>query len=103
VQLIQFMFKKKQIKIELTEMFMAKASKDRCFFGIIKRWTDNDVTPKLFSKICMPNDGFICAQATNQKELGNNLDEMCVMILDMGLHDNAGVTTEIFGTDFFLN
>ena len=97
------MDKKKRIQIELTEMFMAKADPTRCFFGIIKRFEDHNGNPLVFSKICMPDDGFIVPQASDQKEFGERLDEMCIMILDMGLHTNAGVTSKIFNTDFFLN
>jgi hypothetical protein len=97
------MSKKEEERIQITEMFMAKADRDRCFFGIIKRFDDQKGNPVVFSKIVMPNDGFICAQANDQKNLGNNLDEICIMILDKNLHDNAGVKTKIFETDFFLN
>ena len=48
-------------------------------------------------------DGLLCASANDQKVLGKNLDEMCVIICYEGLHDDRGVTKEIFGTDFFLN
>jgi len=48
-------------------------------------------------------DGLLCASANDQKILGKNLDEICIMILDKNLHDNAGVKTKIFETDFFLN
>jgi len=48
-------------------------------------------------------DGLLCASAPNQDELGENLDKMCVMICDKGLHSDIGVSTEIFGYDFFLN
>lgn len=90
-------------KIQIAEMFMARASKDRCFFGIIKRWTDDNGTPYVFSKIVMPNNGFICSQEHDQRILGAMLDEICIMVLDGGLHDNKGVSTEILGLDFFLN
>ena len=30
----------------------------------------------------MPDDGYICAQATDQKNLGNNLDKIYGMIMD---------------------
>lgn len=97
------MNKKEKNRFEVTEMFMAKANKHRCFFGIIKRWTDNDGTPMVFSKICMPDEGYIVAQGRDQKTLGNMLDEICVMVIDKNLHDDAGVTTKIFDTDFFWN
>jgi hypothetical protein len=50
----------------------------------------------------MPN-GLLCTKAPEQHELGRNLDKMCVMIVDNGLHSHAGISTEIFGTDFNLN
>ena len=97
------MSKKEKERFEICEMFMAKADKDRCFFGIINRFEDHDGNPAVFSKIVMPDDGYICAQAKDQKVLGANLDEICIMILDKNLHDNAGVSTEIFGGRYFLN
>jgi hypothetical protein len=97
------MSKKEKERFEICEMFMAKADKDRCFFGIINRFEDHDGNPAVFSKIVMPDDGYICAQAKDQKVLGANLDEICIMILDKNLHDNAGAKTKIFETDFFLN
>ena len=97
------MSKKEKDRLEITEMFIAKASMDRCFFGIIKRFEDNEGNRLVFSKIVMKDNGYICAQASNQKLLSKNLNEICVMILDMGLHDDTGISTEILGKDFFLN
>lgn len=95
------MSKKEKERFEICEMFMAKADRDRCFFGIIKRFEDHDGNPLVFSKIVMPNDGYICAQANDQKNLGNNLDKICVMILDKGLHNDGGVTETIFNIVFY--
>ena len=94
--------KDKKNKFEITELFVAKASMDRCFTGIIKREIDENGNPFVFSRIVMP-DGLICAQAPEQKELGENLDKMCKMIVDEGLHSDCGVSTEIFGGRYFLN
>jgi hypothetical protein len=96
------MDKEKKNKFEINEMFMAKADVNRCFFGIIKRSKDEDGNPYFFSRIKM-QDGLLCASANDQKILGKNLDEICIMILDKNLHDNAGVKTKIFETDLFLN
>ena len=96
------MNKKKDDDFEINEMFLAQADVNRCFAGIIKRLTDITGNPYVFSRIVV-NDGLLCASAPEQIELGRNLDEMCVMILDEGLHDNAGVSTEIFGGKYFLN
>lgn len=94
--------KDKKNKFEITELFVAKASMDRCFTGIIKRLKDEAGNPFVFSRIVV-NDGLILANAPEQEELGSNLDEICKMVLDHGLHDDAGVTMEIFGDKFFLN
>ncbi|MCX6254314.1 MAG: hypothetical protein NTV31_07545 [Bacteroidia bacterium] len=89
-------------KIQISEMFMAQADHERCFYGIIQRGVDEFGNAFVFSRIVV-NDGLIQAKADNQWELGKNLDEICKMVLDMGLHDDAGVYTEIFGSKYFLN
>jgi hypothetical protein len=96
------MDEKSKDRFEITELFMAMADKDRCFTGIIKRLKDAEGNPFVFSRIVMP-DGLICAREADQKALGENLDKMCIMILDKNLHGDTGVSTEIFGSDFFLN
>jgi hypothetical protein len=96
------MDKKKTDRFQVTEMFGAKAGKDRFFTGMIKRWKDDKGNPFVFSRIVMPN-GLLCSRAPDQRMLGENLDKICIMILDNGLHSQAGVTTKIFDTDFFLN
>lgn len=92
----------KKINVEITEMFMAQADKDRCFYGCIKRLKDDNGMKFVFSRIVMP-DGLLCARADDQNELSKNLDELAVLICDRNLHGEGGVTKEIFGTNFFLN
>ena len=96
------MEKDKTDRFEITEMFMGQASVDICFYGCIKRLKDTEGNPYVFSRLVV-NDGILCASAPEQQELGDNLDKMCKMICDEGLHSDCGVSTEIFGTDFFLN
>jgi hypothetical protein len=48
-------------------------------------------------------DGLLCASAPEQQELGDNLDKMCKMICDKGLHSDSGVSSNIFGANFFHN
>ena len=93
----------KKKKVEVTEMFVAKACKNLVFWGIITRTQDEEGNPVLFSRILMPNDGLLCAQESDQKTLANNLNTMARMIVFQGLHDDRGITEEIFGSDFFLN
>lgn len=96
------MDKKKKDRFEITEMFGAWGNKDRFFTGCIKRLKDDNGSPYVFSRIVMP-DGLLCASAPTQDELSTNLDEMGKMIVDEGLHNDAGVYSEFFGTYFYLN
>jgi hypothetical protein len=96
------MDKKRKEKFEITELFGAQPNKDRLFTGCIKRLKDNSGKPFVFSRIVMP-DGLLCASAPEQQELSDNLDKMCKMILDEGLHSDSGISTEIFGNKYFLN
>jgi hypothetical protein len=93
---------KKALKIEITEIFMAKAGKgkkgfNRCFHGTIRR-SEGIVYGNI--KV---NDGYIIANGKDQWELGEKLDEMVLMILDFGLHSDIGKTSIIAETPFFLN
>jgi len=75
---------KKDIKLEITEIFMAKAGKygwDKCFHGIIRRENDKNSNPIVFGKIKI-NDGFIIANAKDQWELGDKLDELVLVNLN---------------------
>ncbi len=93
--------KSKTDRIQITEMFMAEAG-DKCFYGIIKRSKDANGQPHLFSRIII-NNGYVQACAGDQKVLGRILDEMCKMVLYMGLHKDAGVFITIGNEKYFLN
>ena len=97
------MGKEKKPKVEITECFVAKACSSMIYWGIITRSVDDNGNPILFSRILMDDDGLLCAQESDQKTLANNLNTMARMIVFQGLHEDRGVTKEIFGTDFFLN
>lgn len=97
------MSKEKKQKVEVTEMFVAKPCRGKIYWGIITRSEDDLGNPIVFSRILMDDDGLLCAQASDQKELANNLNTMARMIVFEGLHEDHGVTKEIFGSDFFLN
>lgn len=96
------MNKKKDLKLEITEIFMARASVDRCFFGTIKRLIDENGKPYVYGKINVFN-GFVCAQDSDQWELGDRLDDIVLMVLDYGLHNGACKTITIAGIPYFVN
>jgi hypothetical protein len=83
-------------------MFCAQAGNERTFFGSIKRGEDENGKKFVFSRIVV-NDGFICSREIDQYQLGLNLDKILVMVLDMGLHQEAGNTIKVLNTDLFLN
>lgn len=101
--------KNKKLNVELTELFMAKAGKTdftRCFHGIIKRWKDESGKPVVYSKIYVKNNihsGYIYATAKDQWILGEKLDDMVLMILDFGLHNNKLKSFDHYGFEYSLN
>jgi hypothetical protein len=97
------MGKEKKPKVEITECFVAKPCRGKIYWGIITRSEDDLGNPIVFSRILMDDDGLLCAQASDQKVLANNLNQMARMICFEGLHNDRGKTEEIFGSDFFLN
>lgn len=99
---------KKDLKLEITELFMAKAGNDfsRCFYGTIKRGKSIDDTPFVFGKILVEKElhnAHIYSRANEQSVLGKKLDEFVLLILDNGLHDSIGISSKIIETDFFHN
>ena len=99
------MKKKKSTDLDnliITELMLFKADWERTFVAEICR----EITSEGVSIVRgtgVVNEGKIWCSAETQEELGKYLDDICVMKLDMGLHSHAGVTTQIFGEDFFRN
>lgn len=99
--------KKKPDSIQITELFLAKAGRglkgfDRRFYGTIKREKTEDGEDFVFSKIRV-NDGYIYSAAKDQYVLGDNLDQLVILILDNNLHGYPGKFTKIVETKFFHN
>lgn len=95
----------KELKIHLTEIFMAKAGKngwDRCFHGTIRRETDTMGNPVVYGKIKV-NDCYIYAMASDQWELGEKLDELVLLVLNANLHQIAEESIEIIRRGYNLN
>ena len=78
--------KNDKLKVEITELFMAQADRDRRFHGTIKRSAG-----MVYGTIEI-NGGQIHASAKDQWELGKKLDDMVKLILDADLHDMDNVT-----------
>jgi len=69
----------KRDKYIITELFLAQVNKDIGFLGTIVRSIDNDGNPTIFGRVKV-GDIYVCAQATNQYELGAKLDELARMV-----------------------
>jgi len=83
---------------------MAKCGNDwnRCFHGTIRRETDADGKPVVIGKIKV-NDAYIIASASDQWKLGDKLDQIVLLVLDYGLHSDAGRSYDIAGCQYFLS
>lgn len=93
--------KKKYSKFTITELFLVKADWNRTYTGTIKREIDNG-QPIVRGSVCI-NEGMIYCKADNEDELGKKMDEICVMKLDMGIHQSTGVFLKVCGNNYFLN
>lgn len=96
------MEKKKLPEIQIAELFLVKADWSRTFIGTIRREIDGDGNPLVSGEVIV-QEGKLWSKASSQEVLMKNMDDICRMKLDIGLHSHAGVTTQIFGEDFFLN
>jgi len=96
------MEKKKQPDIIIAELFLVKADWHRTFMGTIIRETTADGKEFVRGSVII-EEGKAWSIGNSQQELERNLDDICTMKLDMGLHSNAGVTFKIIGEDFFLS
>jgi hypothetical protein len=94
--------KKKPPDIQITELFLIKADWDRTYMGKMLQENTEDGKSVVHGSVVI-NEGKAWSAAETQDELAKNLDDLCTMKLDMGLHSNAGVTTQMFGEEFFLN
>ena len=105
---------KKQINVQITELFMAKADWKRCFHGTIKREKDESgnlvlsskiyvKTKKfdevLFAKVCDPNK----SPRDLQDQLGEQLDIMVKLILDCDLTKMKPKTENVGELKYCIN
>lgn len=105
---------KKQLKVEITELFMAKADWKRCFHGTIKREKDENGNLVLSGKIYVKTDRFnevifakVCDPTKKprdlQDQLGEQLDNMVKLILDHGLTKLKPVTESVGELTYYNN
>jgi len=92
----------KENKLEIAELFMARASVDRCFYGTIQRLKDENGLPFVFGRINILN-GFVCSRAADDKELGYRLDSLVKYSLDYLPYDKKASLFKINIEQYYLN
>lgn len=96
------MGKKKLPDLQIVELYLVKADWNRTFMAqIIKEKTEDG--KEIVRGNVVINEGKVWSVADNEEELGTYLDDLCIMKLDYGLHEKAGITLKIAGEYFFLN
>jgi len=94
--------KKKISSLEITEFFFVKSGWDRTFMAEIVRDKTEDGKTINRGRVVV-NEGQIWSTGETQDELSNYLDDICIMKLDLGLHENPGIGSAIACSKFFHN
>jgi hypothetical protein len=92
----------KKSSLIITELFLVKADWHRTFLGEIIRETQEDGSVINRGKVII-EEGMAWGVGSTQEELAENLDKVCTMKLDGGLHSKQGPREAIAGTSFYLN
>lgn len=94
--------KKASNNLILTELFLVKADWTRTYMGAIRREHDDDGNEIVLGSVIV-NEGRIWSKAQTQEELMSNMDAICTLKLDKGLHSFPVVLTRISGQEYFSN
>ena len=94
--------KKVSSHLTLTELFLVKADWGRTYWGEIFREITAEGKEFVRGRVII-EEGKAWSVSDCQKNLAKNLNDICIMKLDMGLHSHAGVRVIILDIDFFLN
>jgi len=103
---------KKPDDLIVTEQFMAKKGKNgwnRCFYGTLNRKHVSHDDFRVFGKVRVKS-GVIWSMAASSESweeaydlLAENMDGMVELIIDRGIHNDAGEFIETPWEKFFLN
>ena len=88
-------------KFTLTELFLVMADWNRTYTGtILRKNTEHGI---LCHGTVVIDEGKVVSVASSDELLAQNLDDICKMKLDYGLHKKAGESTTIMESESFLN
>jgi len=91
----------KKDRFQITELMLVKADWSRTFIGSIRREIDGEQS--VVRGAVKVDEGVIYSMAGDQDELCRNMDTICMMKLDYGLHQSAGIFIGVCGSKYFLN
>ena len=92
---------KKDERFQMTELFMAKADWERTYVGSLKR--DSAHGKKVFRGSIIIEGNKVVGANQDEEGLYTAMDDMCVLILDHGLHESRGEMMEHFYGESGLN
>ncbi len=89
-------------KIEITELILVVADKERCFVGLLRRGKDEDGNNFVSGKVSV-KEGVMIGRAETETKMTEQLDIVCRLKLDHDLHRRKGKTSMIMGTEYNHN
>ncbi len=89
-------------KFQLVELFLVAADIYRTFPAtMLRKQDDND--QEFYVGAVIINEGEVIGRAETQAELERNMDDICKLKLDYGLHSIEGASSEILSTNYSHN
>ena len=89
-------------KFHLVELILVAADIHRTFPAtMLTKHDAND--QEYFIGVVIINEGEAIGRAKSQAELERNMDDICKMKLDYGLHQTEAISSVIFHGDYFHN
>ncbi len=92
----------RKVEFALTELFLVVADKERTFVGSMQRGKDEDGRNFVTGKVTV-KEGVMVGRAETDRIMGEQLDDVCKLKLDHGLHLMKGKTSMILGTEYNHN
>ena len=92
----------KKDRLQLVELILVAADIKRTFVATrLERQHDNG--EKFYTAVVKVHEGEIISASESESGVENNLDIMCVLKLDFGLHETKAISSVIFHYDYFHN
>lgn len=79
---------KENKRLQITELFMAMADKERTYVGALTR--DREGRKAVFRGDITIEQSRVLGAHPEEEGLYRAMDQMCMLILDYGLHDSEG-------------